>query len=105
MLRVAVRKWGNSLALRIPRALANEVGVGQGTEVEVAVEDGQLVARPVVRIPTMDELLAGFTEENTGSYEDVPGAIGKEAWPSDAARGAEALDPWPADELPPQIRP
>ena len=103
-MRVAVQKWGNSLALRIPKALANEAGVGQGSEVEVRVEDGRLVAEPVVRIPTLDELLAGFSEENTGPYDNVPGAIGNEAWPSDAPRGHETLDPWPADDLPPPLR-
>jgi antitoxin MazE len=99
-MRVAVRKWGNSLALRIPRALADAAGVGQGTEVEVSVQDGRLVAEPVVRVPTLEELLAGFASESAGGYEDVPGAVGREAWPEDAPRGREVLDDGPADEAP-----
>lgn len=97
-MRVAVQKWGNSLALRIPRVLANEAGVGQGSEVEVSVVDGRLVATPLVRVPTLAELLAGYAAADAGPYEDVPGAVGKEGWPSDAPRGREVLDPWPADD-------
>lgn len=58
----------------------------------------------VVRIPTLDELLAGFTDENTGPYADVPGALGNEAWPDDPPRGREILDLWPEDELLPHFR-
>ena len=104
-MRVAVQKWGNSLALRIPRALAAAAGVEQGTEVEVSVRDGRLVAEPVVRVPTLAELLDGFGAEQPGGYEDVPGAVGREAWPDDAPRGREELDPWPADETPPNRTP
>jgi antitoxin MazE len=99
-MRVAVRKWGNSLALRIPRALADAAGVGQGTEVEVSVQEGRLVAEPVVRVPTLEELLAGFAAEDTGAYPDVPGAVGREAWPDDPPRGRERLDPWPPGAAP-----
>jgi antitoxin MazE len=99
-MRVAVQKWGNSLALRIPRALADAAGVGPGTEVEVSVQEGRLVAEPVVRVPTLEELLAGFAEENTGGYPDVPGAVGREAWPEDAPRGRERLEPWPSGDAP-----
>jgi len=99
-MRVAVQKWGNSLALRIPRALAAAAGVGQGTEVEVSVQEGRLVAEPVVRVPTLAELLASFSDEHAGAYPDVPGAVGREAWPDDQPRGRERLDPWPADAPP-----
>jgi antitoxin MazE len=99
-MRVAVRKWGNSLALRIPRALAAAAGVGQGTEVEVSVQAGRLVVEPVLRVPTLEELLAGFSDENAGAYADVPGAMGREAWPEDEPRGRERLDPRPPGEAP-----
>ena len=46
-------------------------------------------------VPTLEELLASLTDENAGPYVDVPGALGNEAWPDDAPRSAERLDPWP----------
>lgn len=43
-MRVRIRKWGNSLALRIPKPLAAETRLGPGAAVELTVRDGQLVA-------------------------------------------------------------
>ena len=44
-----VQKWGNSLAVRIPSALAGQLNVGDGSEVDLEVRDGELVVRPVRR--------------------------------------------------------
>jgi antitoxin MazE len=41
-----VQKWGNSLGVRIPRGLAEEVGLWAGTEVSLSAKDGELVMRP-----------------------------------------------------------
>ncbi len=92
-MRTRVQRWGNSLALRIPKALGEAVGVAQGCEVDLTVREGRLVAEPVVQVPTLEELLRGFTEENTRPYDDVPGAVGREAWPDNSV-GLERLEPW-----------
>ena len=42
-----VQKWGNSLAVRIPSVLAGQLDVSCGTEVELAVRNGELVVRPM----------------------------------------------------------
>jgi len=47
-MRVRVQKWGNSLAIRIPKPFAAEAGVSQGGEVELAVSRGRLVVAPLV---------------------------------------------------------
>ena len=91
-MRLCAPGFVNSLALRIPKSIAQAAGVGQGTEVDVTVEAGRLVAEPVTRVPTLDELLAGFKEGDEGRYEDVVGAVGAEAWPDDEARGVEVVD-------------
>ena len=70
-MRTHVARWGNSLALRIPRRLASEVGLAEGCHVELAVADGRLVVQP--RLPTLGALLAGITTENLpGSADDAP---------------------------------
>ena len=84
-MRVAVQKWGNSLAVRIPRALAAEVGLERGGQVEMRVEDGRLVAAPLVgtRVSTpytLEELLAGVTGENLHGEMDWGPPAGDEAW-------------------------
>ena len=43
----SVAKWGNSLALRIPSAFARELDVREGASVEISVDNGTLVVRPV----------------------------------------------------------
>ncbi|XZE20717.1 AbrB/MazE/SpoVT family DNA-binding domain-containing protein [Pirellulaceae bacterium SH449] len=41
-----VQKWGNSLAVRIPHALAGQIEVEEGTSVKLSVRDGELIVRP-----------------------------------------------------------
>ena len=46
-MRATICKWGNSLGLRIPRGLAEDAGLTEGSVVELRLEDGRLVAEPV----------------------------------------------------------
>ena len=41
-----VQKWGNSLAIRIPHALAGQLDITEGTTVDLCVRDGELIVRP-----------------------------------------------------------
>ncbi len=45
-MQAQIGRWGNSLALRIPKHLADALAIGEGTAVEIAVEDGRLVLVP-----------------------------------------------------------
>lgn len=78
-MRVTVRKWGNSLTLRIPSGLAEDVQISEGTEVDVAVADGQLVVKPVTSEVRLEDLLARFKPERMHGR----------GFPDDAPRGAE----------------
>lgn len=72
---------GNSLALRIPKPFAKEVNVRQGTEMELSVADGKLVAVPVRRgAITLEQLLAGITDENIHAEVDFGRPVGREIW-------------------------
>jgi antitoxin MazE len=80
-VRVKVQKWGNSLALRIPKPFAEEAHVDQGTEVDLSLSDGKLVAAPVLNRPfTLEQLLAGVTKNNTHKEVDFGQAVGRELW-------------------------
>lgn len=80
-MRVRVRKWGNSLALRIPKPFAVEIGMAEGGEVELATTDGSLVAVPVApRRYTLGSLLARVTAANRHDEEDYGERAGREAW-------------------------
>ena len=80
-MQTRVQKWGNSLGLRIPRGLADEVGLGAGTEVSLIAKDGELVLRP--SLPSrlrLADLLAGITPENIHASVDTVDAVGSEAF-------------------------
>lgn len=75
-----VTRWGNSLAVRIPRAVAEQVRLEEGGEVEMTVEDGRIVVWP--RPPTydLDELVEGITPENRHGETDWGEAEGEVLW-------------------------
>jgi len=76
-----IQKWGNSLALRIPRSFAEEAGLEKETPVEMALTDGRLVITPLAEPEvTLEQLLAGVTPENLHQEVDAGAATGNEAW-------------------------
>lgn len=76
-----VAKWGNSLAIRIPQNLAREIDVAEGSEVDLAVVDGNLVVKPRKRRRySLDELVKQITPENLHTEIDSGVAVGNEAW-------------------------
>lgn len=80
-MRVAVRKWGNSLALRIPKFLASDSRIAQGSLVELTVEKGRLVVTPLT-VPeySLNQLLAKVRPRNLHGEVDSGRAAGRESW-------------------------
>jgi antitoxin MazE len=79
-MRARVQKWGNSLALRIPKAVAEACLLENGAEVDLSLDDGRLIVSAVVPRYTLDELLAGVTPENLHDEISPQGSVGVEAW-------------------------
>ena len=84
-MKVAFQKWGNSLALRVPKAFADEIGASDGKAAEMTVRNGRLVieiARPQRRKRRyeLDELVAGITLDNRHEEIDWGPSVGNEAW-------------------------
>jgi antitoxin MazE len=76
-----VKKWGNSLALRIPKALASEAGLEEDYPVRLSLAEGKLVIDPVVKPRfSLDELLASVTRENLHDEVGTGPALGGEVW-------------------------
>jgi len=78
-MKTRVQKWGNSLALRIPKSFAEEAGLRPNATVELSLVDGALVVQPIAPL-TLDELLRGVTDENRPGEWDTGPATGKEVW-------------------------
>ena len=76
-----VQKWGNSLAVRIPKSFAAEVGLEPDSEVELSLLDGKLILVPVARqrLP-LAALLAQITDQNLHSEVSTGDAVGNEGW-------------------------
>jgi len=80
-MKVSVQRWGNSLAVRIPKAVAVEAELAEGDVVYMKPAKGKVVLIPVRdRKPTLEELLAGVTEENIHREVDFGKPKGKEVW-------------------------
>ncbi len=80
-MQTRIQKWGNSLALRIPKSFAQEIGLDQDATVNVSLEDGRLVVVPVAEPPlTLEQLLEQITEDNIHHDIDTGPAVGEEAW-------------------------
>jgi antitoxin MazE len=81
-MRTKVQKWGNSLALRLPKALAVDAQLEENTPVKVSLVEGRLIFERVLTAPkwTLEELLAGVTSENLHGEIDTGAAAGHEAW-------------------------
>jgi antitoxin MazE len=75
-----VNKWGNSLGVRIPQSLANEVGLTIGTVVNIEVLDNKIVITPVTPKYQLDDLLVGVTPELIGGEYEWGEPVGEEAW-------------------------
>jgi len=60
-MRTTIRKWGNSLGVRNPSAIAEDVRLHDGAEVDVTVREDQLVIVPLL---SLAELVAGITAAN-----------------------------------------
>ena len=76
-----VQKWGNSLALRIPKAFAQDAQLENDSLVEISLVEGQIIVMPIEAPSwTLDELLAGINKKNIHCEVDNGPAIGNEVW-------------------------
>jgi antitoxin MazE len=80
-METRVQKWGNSLAVRIPKSLAEEVGLRDSSPVRISLRDKHLVVVPLAR-PTFSlaDLLSQVTEANLHGEVDSGTAVGGEVW-------------------------
>lgn len=80
-MKVIVKKWGNSAAIRIPAAFMAAAHIGLDQAVDVREEQGRIVIEPVRRkVYKLDELLGGITGKNQHQYVAMGAPVGKEVW-------------------------
>ena len=69
MATTQVVKWGNSLAVRIPKLIAEEAGLGEGDPIVIEATKGLIYLRPKERVPTLRELVAQIIPDRR--YQEV----------------------------------
>ena len=78
-MKATVRKWGNSLAVRIPKAISEELCIEDKTEMEMVTREGLLILEPKHRYQ-LKEMLDGITDENLHGEIDTGRRTGVEEW-------------------------
>lgn len=80
-MKTRVQKWGNSLALRIPKSFATEVGLRENLAVDISIREGRLVVQPQPEEHLrLKDLLQDITDENLHHEWKTGPAVGKETW-------------------------
>jgi antitoxin MazE len=79
-MKTEVQKWGNSLAVRIPKSFAVQTGIDRGTVVDLSLVEGSIVIVPEGPDYRLDELLAKVTKKNIHAEVEYGPPRGKEAW-------------------------
>lgn len=78
---LVIKKWGNSLAVRIPKKIAELSDIHQNSKVQVEVEDKKLILKPVKgRKLKLEDLLLKITPKNLHSEVDTGSPRGREVW-------------------------
>ena len=78
---VTLHKWGNSVGLRLPKPLLDQLGLKEGAQVDEKVEGDRLVIEPARRRRyTMAELLEGITPDHRPAEVDWGPPVGREVW-------------------------
>jgi antitoxin MazE len=79
-MNATIQKWGNSLALRIPKSVAQQISVAEGDDVELRVDSRGLVVRPARRCYRLPQLLRRITPTNCHREANWGGPAGQEVW-------------------------
>jgi antitoxin MazE len=80
-MKSTIQKWGNSLAIRIPKSFAHQINLSQGAEIDLVLLDNKIQIEPIKKKKlTLDDLLSKVTEENIHQEIDTGEPVGKEIW-------------------------
>ena len=79
-MKATIQKWGNSLAIRIPKNITKDTRVSEGSNVDIMVENGNIVLSPRRKEYSLKELLKNITIKNIHSEISTGDQTGSEIW-------------------------
>jgi antitoxin MazE len=77
-MKAQMVKWGNSLAVRIPKPIIEEARLKEGDFLEIEASDGQIELRRATKIPTLAQLVSQITPDNRYPEISAGPEVGKE---------------------------
>ena len=77
---VTLKHWGNSLAMRIPAAVATALRLKENSRLKLKIEAGRVVMEPSQAAVDIDALVGRISARNRHAEVDVAQRLGKEAW-------------------------
>jgi antitoxin MazE len=78
-MKTQMVKWGNSLAVRIPKPVAGAAKLKEGDTVEIeAAAEGRIELHRLTRFPTLAELISQITPDNRYGEISAGAEVGKE---------------------------
>lgn len=79
-MEVRVQKWGNSLAVRLPKPVAKDAMLEDGSIVNLRVINGKIVAEPVGPRYALADLLRAVKKNNLHGEVETGPPLGREVW-------------------------
>lgn len=80
-MQTKIKKWGNSLALRIPKSFALHANLRQDELVDLSIDKERIIITPIgEKEYSLDELLEGVSESNLHGEFETGAPVGKEIW-------------------------
>jgi antitoxin MazE len=80
-MEAKIKKWGNSLGVRIPKSFTTKAGITDGSSIEINMEGDKITIVPLQKDEyKLDELLSMVSEENVHYEIETGGPIGNEVW-------------------------
>ena len=78
-MEAIVRKWGNSLGIRIPNLIARKLTLKDGSYVDINDKGKVIIIKPVKK-NKLSEMLSNINEQNIHKEIETGGPVGKEIW-------------------------
>lgn len=80
-MQTQIKKWGNSLALRIPKLFALDANLKLNKLVDISIDKGSIIITPISEKEySLEKLLEGVTKDNLHEEFDTGAQVGKEIW-------------------------
>ena len=80
-MQAKIKKWGNSLALRIPKSFALNANLRENKLVDLSIDKERIIITPIdEKEYSLDELLESVSESNLHGEVDTGAPVGKEIW-------------------------